>query len=146
MNKQLENKNEKLFDELVASTGNANTIEGEMLRAINKIVYRFNNDGDVFYEGYGCETVGPAHSFLINCTEINGVLQDKINKVFNNECYAQDNKIYEAGLEAVLTLIVDYIEGLKNYTATDNDMFDYEAEYEDEEEEELDDWDDEEEY
>ena len=143
MNKQLEKRNDELFDKLVQRTGKSNFIEGEMLRAINKIVYRFYNDGDVYYNGYGCETAGPAHSFLINCTEINGVLQDKIMKAFDKECYAHDDEIYEAGLETVLTLIVDYVEGIEDYTATDQEMFDYEAEYE---EEELDDWDDEEEY
>ena len=138
MNKQLEKRNEELFSKLIPTSGKANTIEGEMLRAINKIFYRFWNDGDVFYEGYGCETVGSAHSFLINCPEINSILQNKIDKIFDYECYdAKNDKAYEAGLEAILTLIIDYIEGLESYTETHVDMFDYEAEYEDEE---LDDW------
>ena len=147
MNKQLEKRNNVLFDKLVQRTGKSNFIEGEMLRAINRIAYRFYNDGDVYYEGYGCETAGPAHSFLINCTEINSVLQDKTRKAFDKECYAHDDEIYEAGLETVLTLIIDYIEGLENYTETDQEMFDYEAEYEyedEEEEEEVDDWNDDE--
>lgn len=38
----------RLYDELVPSQGKADTIEGEVLRASSKIVYRHYNDGDEF--------------------------------------------------------------------------------------------------
>jgi hypothetical protein len=38
----------RLYDELVPSQGKADTIEGEVLRASSKIVYRHFNDGDEF--------------------------------------------------------------------------------------------------
>jgi hypothetical protein len=38
----------RLYDELVPSQGKADTIEGEVLRASSKIVYRYYNDGDEF--------------------------------------------------------------------------------------------------
>lgn len=46
-----------LCDEFVPFEGSADTIGGEIMRAINKIVYRWNNDGDTCdYGGYsGCE-------------------------------------------------------------------------------------------
>ena len=55
-----------LFDKLVPGSGNADTVEGEIIRAINRIIYRWGNDGDHFARGYGAETAGPAHSFLVN--------------------------------------------------------------------------------
>lgn len=38
----------RLYDELVPSSGKADTIEGEVMRAASKIVYRHYNDGDEF--------------------------------------------------------------------------------------------------
>ena len=36
----LEKRNNVLYDELVPGSGNSDFIEGEMLRAINRIIYR----------------------------------------------------------------------------------------------------------
>ena len=52
-NEKLETRSDVLFGKLVPGSGNAGTMEGEMLRAINKIVYRKYNDGDYFFTGYG---------------------------------------------------------------------------------------------
>lgn len=71
---ELEARNKKLFDALVPSEGPAATLEGEFLRAVNKIVYRYFNDGDYWYCGYGCETCGPAAAFLMDvCPPLYGV-------------------------------------------------------------------------
>ena len=42
-----------IFDTLVAPQGKSETVEGELVRAISRIGYRYNNDGDYFYKGYG---------------------------------------------------------------------------------------------
>ena len=42
--KELEDRNEPLYDKLVPGQGDAETVEGEMLRAINRIIYRYYND------------------------------------------------------------------------------------------------------
>jgi hypothetical protein len=55
---------QELFDRLVPVSGNAGTIEGEMVRAFNKIAYRYFNDGDLPTVGYGVETSGPCLVFL----------------------------------------------------------------------------------
>lgn len=47
-NGQLQDEYNRLYDELVPSQGKADTIEGEVLRASSKIVYRHYNDGDEF--------------------------------------------------------------------------------------------------
>ena len=132
--KELEDRNEKFFD-LVPGQGKSDTVEGEMLRAINKIVYRWGNDGDEYMRGYGTETAGPAHSFLVNA---NHPLKAKLYAMFTR------GTDYETTIKAVLEEILDYIESRNgDYTKnTLGDMLDYEAEFEDEEEEEEDYYDD----
>ena len=41
----------KLYDKLVPSEGKSDTVEGELLRAVGKIIYRHGNDGDNFSNG-----------------------------------------------------------------------------------------------
>ena len=53
-----------LFDLLVPSTGKCDTLAGELIRAINKVDYRWYNDGDRFFEDYGLETCGGAAAFI----------------------------------------------------------------------------------
>lgn len=55
---------ETISDEYMPFMGKADTIGGEMLRAVNRIVGRYYNDGDVAGEGYGCRTVNPAVRYL----------------------------------------------------------------------------------
>jgi hypothetical protein len=54
-----------LFDELVPSSGKAESLAGELVRATARIGYRFYNDGDQIGIGYGKETCNPAARFLI---------------------------------------------------------------------------------
>ena len=131
--KELEDRNEKYFD-LVPGQGKADTVEGEMLRAINKIVYRWGNDGDEYHRGYGTETAGPAHSFLINSDNPKRAALEVIFRRGTN---------YEQTIKDALDLILDYIES-RNGEYTKNtlgDMLDWEAEFENEEyEDEEDDY------
>ena len=126
--KELEDRNEPLYDKLVPGQGKAETLEGEMLRAINRIVYRYYNDGDKYNEGYGTETAGPAHSFLVNAVH---PLRAKMDSIMDGEKLS-DNE-YESMLKEALGLILDYIEGKEGeYTKnTQGEIFDYESEYED---------------
>lgn len=41
------------YERFVPWSGKANTVGGEIVRAINRIVYRFYNDGDTVYYYYG---------------------------------------------------------------------------------------------
>ena len=43
----------KLFKELVPETGKADSLAGELVRAMSRIGYRFYNDGDQLGIGYG---------------------------------------------------------------------------------------------
>jgi len=132
--KELEDRNEPLYDKLVPGQGDAETVEGEMLRAINRIVYRFYNDGDKYFEGYGTETAGPAHSFLVNSKNPK---QSALKQIFST------GTDYEQTLKDALDLILDYIESRNGEYTPNNlgDMLDYEAEFEDETEDEYDEYD-----
>jgi len=141
--KELEDRNEPLYDKLVAGSGKSETVEGEILRAINRIIYRYYNDGDEYMRGYGTETAGPAHSFLVNA---NHPLKSAMVKIFG------DGTNYEQTIKDALDTILDYIESRQGkYTKnTLGGMFDYEPEFEDDEFEEEDyddyDYDDEDDY
>ena len=132
--KALEDRNEPLYDALVPGQGKADTIQDETLRAINRIVYRYYNDGDKYFEGYGTETAGPAHSFLINA---NHPLRSAMVKIFNEP---SNDSSYERMLADALDMILDHIESRQGkYTPnTAGDIYDYESEFEDFEDEEED--------
>ena len=137
--KELEDRNQVLYDKLVAGSGKSDTMEGEMLRAINRIVYRYYNDGDEYMTGYGTETAGPAHSFLVNA---NTGVRSAMNMIFKN------GTNYEETIEDALEHILSHIEAKQGkYTPnTAGDMFDFKSEFEDDtyEEEDYDDYDEDE--
>ena len=58
-----------------------------MLRAINRIIYRYYNDGDEYFRGYGTETAGPAHSFLVNA---NTGVRSAMEKIFGDGTNYED--------------------------------------------------------
>lgn len=52
------------FKELVPSIGKSESVAGELVRAINRLLYRYFNDGDQLGIGYGNETCNPAARYL----------------------------------------------------------------------------------
>ena len=56
----------QLFEELVPASGKAESLAGELVRAMARIGYRWYNDGDQVGIGYGRETCNPAARFLIH--------------------------------------------------------------------------------
>ena len=141
--KELEDRNDPLWKELVPGQGKAETVEGEMLRAINRMVYRFYNDGDKYFEGYGAETAGPAHAFLVDA---NHPLKSAMNKILDEPT---GDASYERMLKDALDMILDHIESKQGKYTPNNvgDMFDYDSYFEDEEDDDDDytyDYDDEE--
>lgn len=119
---KIEERNDVLYSALVPDRGNAGTIEGEMLRAINRIVYRdFYNDGDKYNEGYGAETAGHPMTFLMTSEEVPVEIRKFANKIDTNITTSN----YTESLEKLLTVIIDYIESKDgNYTESNVDMFD----------------------
>ena len=60
-----ENRINALFEELVPVSGKADTVAGEIVRAVTRIAYRNWNDGDHVGVGYGKETCNPAARYLM---------------------------------------------------------------------------------
>lgn len=94
----------KLFEELVPTSGKADSLAGEIVRAVSRIGYRFFNDGDRLGIGYGKETCNPAGRFLIR----------KAPKEIADLVAGLWGMASEDGYEAVLDILVgkaaDYIE------------------------------------
>ena len=134
-------RNDVLFSKLVPGSGDSETVEGELIRAINRIIYRWFNDGDYFYQGYGIETAGGAHSFLINSKQIPFDLQSTLTSIFNKAEGASEDG-YERLIKFALEKVVDHVEATPEdeYTKLDRGMFDFEPEYEEEDYDEEDDY------
>ena len=139
---KLEKRSDELFKQLVPASGAAETVEGELIRAINRLLYRFYNDGDYFYKGYGAETAGPAHSFLVNSDQIPFDLQSTLKMTFNKAIDAPEEG-YERLIKFALEKILDHVEAtpIDEYTPLKKEMFDFESEFEDDEYDEEDDYD-----
>lgn len=138
-----EEMNEVLFDELLPSMGKADTEGGEIMRAVNRIQYRYWNDGDIAGQGYGKQTVNPAVRFLDfvvdrlkSCafrTLVNQ-FQDFVDGI------SVSDKEYEEKVNELVKEAIIYIAQKKLYEVSNGrDMFDYavpevdkEDDYEDE--------------
>jgi hypothetical protein len=123
---ELEKRNNVLFNRLVPNQGQCDTLEGETLRAINRIIYRYYNDGDYWFDGYGVETAGPAESFLRQYGE-----PDLRECLEASNC--TEDKEYEKCLATMLEKIVSHIESRTEFRKNYHDMLDCEPRYEYEE-------------
>ena len=104
----LEQRINALIDELVPAKGKADTVAGEIIRAVSRIAYRNWNDGDHVGVGYGNETCNPAARYL----DMWGIRDDD-----------RYNKAVETLAEKVLAYLDEHPE-LKT-TANTEDMWDY---------------------
>ena len=96
----------KLNDILIPASGMAETFAGELLRAAERIGYRYNNDGDVFYADYGLETAGGSACFL-------GKYGDEyISKIITDMA---DHEVgwpgYDKAVDKLFNAVVDMLEG-----------------------------------
>lgn len=79
-----------VFDDIIPPQGAADSVAGELLRAIYRIRYRDYNDGDKFFTGYGLETCGSSASYLFDngfAAEIQKILDDAYRLVDNDDAY-----------------------------------------------------------
>jgi hypothetical protein len=123
LSETLDKRNEALWSKLVPFEGRCDTVEGETLRAINRIIYRRYNDGDYFYKGYGAEgnVAGSAHAYLVKACPIKGELKPILDAAVDGS--------YEESLNKALTVVLDWIEGREEYTKNEVDMFDFSSQY-----------------
>ena len=106
---------EELFKELVPGSGQAEIVAGELTRAANKIGYRWNNDGDILFIGYGIETCSNAINYIISIIpsvendvyKLSDRMQGTTDKYgFYND---HDSEVYDEFLNNLYQTIVDWI-------------------------------------
>jgi len=103
----------QLFKELVPGSGSAGTLEGEIVRAAMKIAYRWYNDGDKYYKGYGKETAGPSARFL-----------KQHGFKINAKSAPPTDKGYEDFLNQLMKDVVDRVESKNGeHTPFSGDMY-----------------------
>ena len=73
-------------------SGKSNTVGGEMVRAANQIIYRYNNDGDMIGRGYGNESINAAARYITEKAEMG--VNEQIQKWLDHEERADDNDYY----------------------------------------------------
>lgn len=136
LNKGLEEKNRVLFREFVPMSGPADTIAGELIRAVNRIGYRYYNDGDHIGVGYGNETCNSAARYILEIFD--GTEMAKIVRAIWG-LYSDDR--YERGVEALTDAMIRYLYDHPALMESENhcDMLDFrdsdDEDWEDEEDE-----------
>lgn len=132
-----EKRIDDLFRELVPMSGKADSLAGEIIRAISRIGYRRYNDGDKIGVEYGNETCNAPARFLREKTT--ATISTIIDKMWGN----WSDKEYDELLEDLNGAVADHIENnpeLRNeptedmWDWTDSDE-DYHYDDEDEEDE-----------
>ena len=123
------------FEELVPASGKAESLAGELVRAMARIGYRWYNDGDQVGIGYGRETCNPAARFLIH--KGNKEVSDLAASIWG----IHSEEVYEKRIDLLAGAVADYVEShpeLRTLPSTDMwDLYDPD--------EDMDDWDEEEE-
>lgn len=115
-----EDRINKLFEELVPTSGKADSLAGELVRATARIGYRFFNDGDMVNQGYGKETCNPAARFLI----AKGNAEISSLTVALWEIFSED--AYEKVLDTLEGAVADYIKQNPDLRSQPTkDMWDY---------------------
>lgn len=107
-----ENKFNVYFNYFVPSSGNSDSVGGEIVRAMNKIIYRDWNDGDLFYTDYGVETCLPCVAYLCDNSGFEPIIQ---------EFYDISERQLED--EAYTDALMDIVSDLVNYLQQNPELF-----------------------
>ena len=110
---------------LVPNQGKADSLGGELVRAVMRIIYRDRNDGDKFFEGYGLETCGSSAQFLSNYgfdMQINHIV-DQASR------YADDDDAYSEAVNQLGKLVIDRLINEPELMTTPNDEDSRETDY-----------------
>lgn len=123
----------RLFEELVPASGKADSQAGEIVRAVERIAYRYFNDGDHVGIGYGKETCNAPARFLMD------IGNERISNAVIDLWGMVSDEAYEIMLDVLAEAALDYIERYpESWTDGTVDMWDYF----DEDEDRDDSWDD----
>ena len=117
---------EFLFEKLVPSSGAAETVAGEYVRAMMRILYRDYNDGDKFFTGYGIETCGSSAEWLHD----NGLLEE-IENIIEDAYRLEDDDKYTDALVDLASSVIQYLLNHEElfYTINTEDSRDNTTEY-----------------
>ena len=97
-----------LFFTLVGDSGKADTIAGELIRAVNRIGFRWFNDGDVYFDGYGLETAGADAVYIAEHT--NQLIKSMILDTFPEQyVYRQSDTSVNNFIKLLKTRVGQYI-------------------------------------
>jgi len=110
----------KLFGELVPASGKADSLAGEMVRATERIAYRYFNDGDHLGVGYGKETCNAPARFLMD------IGNERITNAVVDLWGMISDEAYEIALDTLAEAVIAYIEhDPQSRTDGTVDMWDY---------------------
>lgn len=121
---------QEAFELLVPSEGTEETVAGEMVRAMMRVLYRYYNDGDKFMAGYGLQTCGSSMCYLVEMMP--DAWADYAQRGVDEADRYIDND------DAYLQLITDLSDSLVEYlckhpelfyTINDEDSRDHDASY-----------------
>ena len=103
---------EALYAQYVPACGACETLGGEILRAISKIVYRFYNDGDTVSRYYGSDynMLKGADRFLLKYADV----YESLGGIY-------DDLAYEKKMCGMLKCIVDFLKDNPELFETPND-------------------------
>ena len=118
----VENELEELFNKYVPRCGKADTVGGEIVRAISRIGYRNFNDGDHIGVGYGNETCNAPARYLkkfVDDVNVHGIIDDLWGTIGDD--------MYDVGLDKLEMMIVMYLHQHMELFETVNldDMWNY---------------------
>lgn len=121
---EVENRINELFEVLVPIEGKADTVAGEIIRAISRIGYRNYNDGDHVGVGYGRETCNPAARYLMSLGD------DEIDKAVCELWGVVHDEIYDTRLAVLEMKVLEYLEAHPELKAKENtvDMWSFRTE------------------
>lgn len=114
---------DRLFRELVPPSGPARSLVGELVRAMSRIVYRFLNDGERYYEGDGLKAVAPAMQYIIYFIEKYGDAEDvdKARKLIRyfNEVDDERDQTYEDNIRQIFDIALSILSYDRNRVVFD---------------------------
>ena len=124
-----ENDSEILFDALVPGSGHADTLGGELLRAAERIAYRYYNDGDMAGEGYGRETVNPAVRYMKfavrpRTSQLYGIVND-FYRFIDYGCNVNDKKYEIMVMDLLKYTVIHIVENKLWEVPNQDDMHDF---------------------
>ena len=103
-NMAVDDKIDYLFNKYVPQEGKAKTVGGEIIRALCRVVYRWMNDGDMFFKDYGIETCAASAIFLMdNCNQ-------EISNLIIDLSETQSEDYYTKGLEKLKQQVLKFLD------------------------------------